>query len=121
VKIIIEKNSDVKSMAKLKDFVAVLADMFPGQIDLREVIQIETSNRSLCELLNAYGKTPKPALICPRCGNMVKVLTKVGICKPCTMVETKAKKRDEAAEARRNLDADLLDIDNHPLSATKVG
>ena len=122
MKIIIEKNGDVKSMAKLKDFVSLLTDMYPGQIDMREVIQIETSNRTLCSLLKNYGKNPQPAaepMICPRCGKVVDVLAKSGICKPCTMKEVKVKKQEEAAEARRNRDADLLDIDNHPLAGVK--
>ena len=53
MKIIIEKNGDAKSMAKLKDvkdFVAILANIYPGQIEMREVIQIETSNRALYNL-----------------------------------------------------------------------
>ena len=52
---------------------------------------------------------------------MVKVLAKTGICKPCMMGEAKAKARDEAAEARRKLDADLKDIDNHSPSGVKLG
>ena len=124
MKIIIEKNGDVKSMAKLKDFVTVLADMFPGQIAMREVIQIETSNRTLCSLLKGYGKNPKTAaelVECPRCGKLVDVLARSGICKPCIMREARTKAQEEAAEGRRKRDADLLDIDNHPLSAVKVG
>ena len=115
--IMISKNGDVKALAKVKDLLASLEDAFPGQITVQDVISIETSNKTIYQLLASYANQvkipPKDLKECPQCHRMVEFLAAQGICKPCLM-------HNAHQRAKEKREDELVDID-HPLNAVKVG
>jgi hypothetical protein len=114
MKVSINKNGNAKELTKVKDLLTMLEGVFPNQITQREVLEIETSNKIIYQLLNSITKDTNAEMFeCPRCHKMVNLITKKGICRPCLM-------NDANTNARKKRDAEFASIDN-PIMASKIG
>ncbi len=113
MKVSINKNGNAKELAKVKDLLTTLEGVFPNQIKQREVLEIETSNKTIYQLLNSITKdsTVTDLVECPKCHNMVTLITKQGMCRVCLMAD---------ANHRVHMRAEKPSADN-PISGTQVG